>query len=51
MKFKHACNFEKDGKVYLVRCEKCDMENYAPNVASGFCTWCGYDANSTAQND
>lgn len=37
----------KDGTgIYLVRCPKCNMENYAPNVASGICTWCGYDANA-----
>lgn len=44
-KFKHSCNFIGDGKVYLVRCEECDRENYAIAVASGACAWCGYDAN------
>ncbi len=34
-----------NGKVYLVRCPKCERENYAPAVASGVCVWCGYDAN------
>ena len=41
----------KDGKIYLVRCPKCGRENYAPNVSSGICTWCGFDANKEAQND
>jgi ribosomal protein L37E len=36
---------EKEGKLYMERCPKCRAENYAPNVASGICTWCGYDAN------
>jgi len=29
----------------LIRCPKCKRENYALNVASGICTWCGYDVN------
>ncbi len=35
----------ENGKVYLVRCPKCERENYAPAVASGVCVWCGHDAN------
>jgi ribosomal protein L37E len=31
--------------IYLVRCPECKMENYAMNVSSGMCTWCGYNAN------
>ena len=30
--------------LLLIRCPKCEKENYAPNVATGVCTWCGYDA-------
>ena len=30
--------------LLLIRCPKCGRENYAPNVVSGICTWCGYDA-------
>lgn len=30
------------GKVYLTRCPKCMLENWAPAVASGQCAWCGY---------
>lgn len=36
----------EDGKLYLVRCFACEpkrgRENYAMNVASGMCTWCGW---------
>ena len=39
------CN--EDGKAYLIRCPECDRDNYAFNVASGICTWCGYDLNKT----
>ena len=38
-------NFISKGNVYLVRCPKCGRENYALNVATGVCTWCGYNAN------
>lgn len=38
-------NFISKGKVYLVRCPKCERENYALNVSTGFCTWCGFDGN------
>ena len=38
--------FVEDGCSYLVRCPRCGRENYAVNVASGICTWCGYDANA-----
>jgi ssDNA-binding Zn-finger/Zn-ribbon topoisomerase 1 len=31
--------------LYMVRCPKCNIENYALNVASGICTWCGWDVN------
>lgn len=37
--------FISDNKLYLVRCPKCNLENYALNVASGICSWCGYDGN------
>ena len=36
---------EEKQKIYMVRCPKCDAENYMPNVASGICTWCDWDAN------
>mgnify|MGYP006296100235 CR=1 FL=1 len=37
--------FTEEGKTCLVRCPECEKENYALNVPSGMCTWCGYDAN------
>jgi len=33
---------DKDGKLFLVRCPKCKLENYAFAVASGECAWCGW---------
>ena len=35
---------EDTDTLLLIRCPKCGKENYAPNVALGICTWCGYDA-------
>lgn len=41
----------EDGSLYLVRCFACNpehgRENYAPNVASGICTWCGWSESET----
>lgn len=31
---------DKDGKAYLIRCFKCEQENYLPAVATGQCAWC-----------
>ncbi len=40
-------NFKNEhGRICLVRCPKCKRENYAMNVMSGICTWCGFDANA-----
>jgi hypothetical protein len=43
--YKHP-NFRSNGDLYLVRCFSCapehGRENYAPNVATGTCTWCGW---------
>jgi len=37
--------FKSDkGKVYLQRCPKCGLENWAMSVTSGVCAWCGYKA-------
>lgn len=36
---------DDDGSIGLIICPKCQRENYALNVALGYCTWCGYDAN------
>jgi len=39
-------NFKEKGKVFCVKCQKCNIENYAPNVIDGFCSWCGEDHNN-----
>lgn len=31
-----------EGKLYLQKCPRCKHENYACNVATGICTWCGW---------
>jgi len=36
--------FKEGKKLYLVRCPKCEKENYAAAVAGGCCIWCGYEA-------
>lgn len=42
---KHGCNFvSANGKLYLVRCPRCDRENWAMYVSSGQCAWCGWKA-------
>ena len=35
-----------DKSIGLTRCPGCLMENYAMNVLSGQCTWCGFNANT-----
>lgn len=32
-----------DGTILLIRCPKCEKENWAPQVVSGICAWCGFD--------
>ena len=32
-----------DGTILLIRCPKCGKENWAPQVASGNCAWCGFN--------
>lgn len=36
--------YPEDNTLLLIRCPKCGRENYAPNVISGICCWCGYSA-------
>ena len=38
-------------RIFMVRCPKCNKENYAMNVASGQCTWCGYVAKDKDVDD
>jgi len=33
----------RDGNVGLSTCPDCERENYALNVTTGICTWCGFD--------
>lgn len=35
-------NFVSKDKLYLVRCPRCQQENYAGEVACGQCAWCGW---------
>ena len=35
--------YPESGTLLLIRCPKCGRENWAPQVASGTCAWCGYD--------
>jgi hypothetical protein len=50
MTFKHTCNFIcEDGRIGLVRCEYCNIENYCSAVMMGICYSCGYDANEEAK--
>lgn len=45
-----APNFIGDnGNVFLVRCPKCNSENYAMAVSSGICAWCGFDLNKSEE--
>lgn len=44
---KNPSNFIEDGKLYLVRCMNCGIEevgreNYCLAVSSGYCAWCGW---------
>ena len=38
-------SFKNDDFINLEKCPKCGRENYTPNVTSGICTWCEFDAN------
>ncbi len=36
--------YEDTDDLLLIKCPKCGRENWAPQVATGTCAWCGYDA-------
>lgn len=36
--------YEDTNDLLLIKCPKCGRENWAPQVATGTCAWCGYDA-------
>ena len=38
-----------DGLILLERRPKCHRENYAPNIITGQCTWCDYNAHKDAK--
>jgi ribosomal protein L37E len=42
--------FISNDRLYLTKCPKCFLENYALNVTTGICTWCGYDGNKDEEN-
>ncbi len=48
-----AANFKLDNsdKKALVRCPECHRENYALNVLSGVCTWCGFNINEVIKDE
>ena len=35
--------YPESGTLLLIRCPKCGKENYAPQVSSGICSWCGFN--------
>ena len=35
--------YPEDGTLLLIRCPRCNKENYAMVVAKGVCVWCGFD--------
>lgn len=37
---------KNNGKICIVKCPKCSKENYVMLVSSGFCSWCGFNANT-----
>ena len=41
--------WQQEGSIYMARCPKCGRENYTPNVLTGICAWCGYNANKHAE--
>jgi ribosomal protein L37E len=32
--------------IGLIKCPVCNRENYALNVTTGICTWCGFNLNT-----
>lgn len=34
-------NFISNKRIYVVKCQLCKTENYAPSVAHSFCAQCG----------
>jgi len=34
--------YSEEGEAYLIKCPICKKENYAMNISSGVCVWCGH---------
>lgn len=39
---KHVGFRTDNGRLFLLRCPKCDLENWAMAVADSVCAWCGW---------
>lgn len=35
--------YPETGDIHLIRCPKCNRENYLPAVATGVCVWCRFN--------
>lgn len=42
--------FISNDRLYLTRYPKCKLENYALNVSTSICAWCGYDGNKDEES-
>lgn len=51
--FGNVCqhNFTEEGKYFMVRCYKCERENYLPAVYTGNCGWCGEQGSAAKELD
>lgn len=43
-------NFYDNEEFFLVKCFNCGLENYAPNIASGTCSFCGWSEKDQQKN-
>lgn len=43
--------YPESDTLLLIRCPKCGRENWAPQVASGTCAWCGYDGHELLKDE
>ena len=47
----NKANWVKDGQLYLLRCVRCDRENWAHAVANGYCAWCLWKATESKETN
>lgn len=40
---------KQTGTIHIVRCPQCGRENWASGLASGRCSFCGYNPNESMQ--